>query len=95
MCVCLPTLLIGCATSNEVVQPPLPDAPAGLMACAGAAVPPLPGGRGTALTRAQVAAALGDQRAAALAATRCAGAWLVFYDDLRRGLRAAANGGGG
>jgi hypothetical protein len=62
----------------------LPDVPAGLQACTDAAVPPIPGARGTALTKAQAAEALADQRAAALSKDRCAKAWQTFYQALWR-----------
>jgi hypothetical protein len=46
-----------------------------LRACTGDAVPPIPGARGTPLTKAQAAECLAEQRAAALAKDRCAKAW--------------------
>jgi hypothetical protein len=46
-------------------------------------VPPIPGATGTALTKAQAAEALGDQRAAALLKDRCAKEWAGFYGEMR------------
>ena len=82
----LPLLLTGCATSTEAVAPVLPAAPAGLAVCTAAPVPAIPGARGTALTKAQAAEALADQRAAALAKDRCAQGWASFYTDLKSNL---------
>lgn len=78
----LPILLTGCATSNEVEHLQLPPVPAGLAACTDAPVPPVPGARGTPLTKAQAAEALSDQRASALSKDRCAHDWRDFYGDL-------------
>jgi len=75
-------LLTACAASTEAVSPSLPAAPAGLTSCTAVAVPAIPGANGTALTKAQAAEALADQRAAALAKARCAGSWKKYYDGL-------------
>lgn len=88
----LPLWLTSCAASNEVVPVTMPTAPAGLVACADTAMPGLPGAVGTALTKAQAAEALVDNRAAALAAHRCAVAWREFYGDLRAALTKAQAG---
>lgn len=85
----LPLWLTNCAASNDVVPVTLPAAPAGLVDCTDTAVPPIPGARGAALTKAQAAEALADNRAAALAAHRCAVAWRDFYGDLRGSLARA------
>lgn len=85
MCVCLPILLTACAGSAEPVPLALPAVPAGLAACTADTIPPIPGAPGTALTKAQAAEALADQRAAALAKARCATAWSAFYGDLGAG----------
>lgn len=77
----LPILLTGCATSGNA-SAPLPATPDGLIRCAVAPVPAIPGARGTGLTKAQVAETLADQRAAALDKDRCAKAWAAFYDDV-------------
>jgi len=78
-------LLTGCANSpTDVVVPSLPDAPAGLKACTAASVPPIPGAAGTMLTKAQAATSLAEQRAIALAKSRCAKSWGAFYDDLKK-----------
>ncbi len=79
-------LLTGCAGSNEIVAPQLPETPAGLRACTDTALPPIPGAQGTALTKAQAAQALAEQRAAAAAKSRCAEDWDAFYADLRKSL---------
>lgn len=79
---CLPIWLTGCAGSNEPVAPSLPAVPAGLAACVAESIPSIPGAPGTALTKAQAATALADQRASALAKDRCAQAWQAFYGAL-------------
>ncbi len=83
---CLPLLLTACAASTDAVSPALPAAPSGLASCAAADVPAIPGARGTALTKAQAAESLGDQRAAALAKDRCSRGWASFYGDLKTSL---------
>lgn len=75
--------LTGCASSNEAGLS-LPEAPAGLVACAEYPVPALPGVKGSALTKAQVAESLADQRSAVLIKDRCAKAWGAYYADLYR-----------
>ena len=84
LCAFLPFLLTGCASSNDIAPMPLPDASAHLRACAAAETPPIPGAKGTPLTKAEAAEALAEQRASALAARRCAGAWQAYYEDLRK-----------
>jgi hypothetical protein len=79
-------LLTACAASNEIVAPQLPEVPAGLRVCTDAALPPIPGAPGSALTKAQAAQALAEQRAAATAKNRCAAAWDDFYADFRKSL---------
>jgi hypothetical protein len=49
-------------------------------------VPAVPGAHGTALTKAQAAEILVDQRAAALAKDRCSKNWKIFYDNLKNSL---------
>jgi hypothetical protein len=82
----LPLLLTGCAASNSLT---IPDTPAGLAACAAAPVPAIPGDAGTPLTKAQAAEALADQRAAALAKSRCVRGWASFYDNLKTSLESS------
>lgn len=82
----LPMLLTACAASNEIVAPQLPEAPSGLRACTDVALLPILGAPGSALTKAQAARALAEQRATAAAKNRCAAAWDAFYTDLRKSL---------
>ncbi|MGB8601601.1 MAG: hypothetical protein WCD42_05320 [Rhizomicrobium sp.] len=75
--------LTGCAGSNDVPLS-LPEAPAGLVACANDPVPAVPGAKGSALTKAQTIESFADQRSTALAKDHCARAWLAYYADLYR-----------
>lgn len=88
----LPILLTGCAGSTEYVAPQLPAVTADLRACTDAAITPIPGAAGTALSTAQVAQAIGEQRSAALSKDRCAKAWDAFYADLRKSIGGASQG---
>jgi hypothetical protein len=67
------------------VTPALPTEDIGLTTCTKAAVPVIPGARGTALTEAQASQTIADQRQAALSKDRCAKTWQNFYDALRDG----------
>lgn len=79
------TLLTGCATSTSGVID-IGDPPPGLVTCTIETVPALPGPYGTAITKSQATASLGEQRTSVLAKGKCAGDWLAYYNDLRRAL---------
>lgn len=79
------TLLTGCGTSNRD-EFHLPDPPPALQQCRSVPVPPIPGARGTALSAEQSVSAIAEQRGSAIAKTRCANDWAVWYFDLQAGL---------
>lgn len=82
----IPFSLTACEHSIDVQAPQLPDFPLGLKVCAGLAVPPIPGERGSPLTKEQAAVSLGEQRASALSKDRCVKDNQAWYLDLRKSL---------
>lgn len=78
-------LLTGCADSTSGVID-IGDPPPGLVACTIETVPAVPGAYGTAISKAQAAQGLGEQRTSALAKDKCAADWLDHYNDLRAAL---------
>jgi hypothetical protein len=86
MSVFLSFWLIACANSTSGTID-IGDPPAGLVTCTIETVPEIPGEPGTALSKAQAAKAIGEQRTSALAKDKCSLDWQAHYKDLRDALR--------